>query len=313
VHKTLDRLVRRWRAIRSTIKRCLSKVWKFLRKPFGKNAMEDKTHRLGYHLVIFLDVQGQREKFKGLRLPKTSEEHAAVQEVLKHTTGFVVGLRAAFRKNFAAFEAGISGKVGYLQPRLVGFSDSFVVSVPLAPVNGDMEPLVRIFAALSAASTIMMTAFASKHAVRGGIEVGLGVEIGPEEIYGTALGDAYELESTFAKYSRVLIGKIFWDYLSAAGREFHARKADALCAMVQKIMGLTAVENEERYLDYIGEVMSQLAKPGEAKIMVQPGYDFIVAEHERFIAAKDERLAERYGKLRGYYESRLPLWALDKE
>jgi len=280
--------------------------------PFGKKSMEDKTHRLGYHLVVFLDVQGQREKFKGLRLPRTSEEHAAVQEVLKNTAGFVVGLRATFRKNFAAFEAGISGKAGHLQPRFVGFSDSFVVSVPLAPVNGDLEPLVRIFSALSAASTIMMTAFASKHAVRGGIEVGLGVEIGPEEIYGTALGDAYELESKFAKYPRVLTGKTFWDYLGAAEREFRARKSDALCAMVQKIMDLTAVENEERYLDYLGEVMSQLAKPGEAKIMVQPGYDFIVGEHERFIVAKDEKLAERYGKLRSYYESRLPLWGLDK-
>jgi hypothetical protein len=200
-----------------------------------------------------------------------------------------------------------------LQPRFVGFSDSFVVSVPLAPVNGDMEPLVRIFSALSAASTIMMAALASKHAVRGGIEVGLGVEIGPEEIYGTALGEAYELESKFAQYPRVLIGKTFPDYLSAAGKEFSARKADALCAMVQKIMDLTAVENGERYLDYLGGVMSQLAKPGEGKIMVQPGYDFIVGEHERFIAAKDAKLAERYGKVRGYYESRLPLWGLDKK
>lgn len=58
--------------------------------------------------------------------------------------------------------------------------------------------------------------------------------------------------------------------------------------------------------------MSELANPGEAEIMVEPGYDFIVSEHERFIAAKDERLAERYGKLRSYYESRLPLWGLDK-
>jgi len=144
--------------------------------------MENKTYRLGYHLTVFLDVQGQREKFKGLRLPKTPEEHAAVQEVLKDTAGFVVGLRDGFRRNFEAFEAGISRKKGErLQPRFVGFSDSFVVSVPLKPMNGDMTPLVRIFSALSSASTIMMTAFASKHAVRGGIEVGLGVEIGPEE------------------------------------------------------------------------------------------------------------------------------------
>jgi hypothetical protein len=297
----------------STRESRLSKVWKFLLRLFGKKSVENKTYRLGYHLTIYLDVQGQREKFKGLRLPKTSEQHAAVQEVLKDTAGFVVGLRASFRKNFEAFEAGISGKKGHLQPRFVGFSDSFVVSVPLAPVNGDMEPMVRIYSALSSASTIMMTALASKHAVRGGIEVGLGVEIGPEEIYGTALGDAYELESKRARYPRVLIGKTFWEYLGAAGREFSARKSDALCAMVQKIMDLIAVEDGERYLDYLGDVMAQLSKPGEAMIMVQPGYDFIVSEHEKFVAAKNEKLADRYGKLRDYYESRLALWGLSKK
>jgi hypothetical protein len=74
--------------------------------------MENKHYQLGYHLTVFLDVQGQREKFKGLRLPKTPDEHAAVQEVLKDTAGFVVGLRDTFRRNFEAFEAGISRKRG---------------------------------------------------------------------------------------------------------------------------------------------------------------------------------------------------------
>ena len=303
-----------FKRIWSRINRSLQESWKFLRQLFSKEliSMEDKTHRLGYHLVIFLDVQGQREKFKALRLPRTADEHAAVQEVLRDTAGFVLALRAAFRKNFEAFEAGISGKAGRLQPRFVGFSDSFVVSVPLAPVNGDMEPLVRIFSALSAASTMMMTAFASRHAIRGAIEVGLGVEIGPEEIYGTALGDAYELESKVAKYPRVLIGKTFWDYLEAAGREFRARKSEVLCAMIERIRKLAQVENGERYLDYLGEAMSLIAKPGEGKIIVQPGYDFIVAEHERFLGEKDAKLAERYGKLRAYYESRLANWGLNK-
>lgn len=40
--------------------------------------MENRNLTLGYHLVAFLDVQGQKEKFKQLRLPKTSEEHAEV-------------------------------------------------------------------------------------------------------------------------------------------------------------------------------------------------------------------------------------------
>ena len=81
-----------------------------------------------------------------------------------------------------------------------------------------MTPIVKIFSALSAASIVMMTSLASKHALRGGIDVGLATQIGPEEIYGTALERAYVLESRHAKYPRVAIGDEFWTYLGAALR-----------------------------------------------------------------------------------------------
>jgi hypothetical protein len=93
-----------------TVKDFLSRIWKLLCGIIHTRSMENKVYRLGYHLVIFIDVQGQRDKFKGLRLPKTAEEHASVQQALRDTAGFVIGLREAFRKNFAAFEEGISGK-----------------------------------------------------------------------------------------------------------------------------------------------------------------------------------------------------------
>jgi hypothetical protein len=51
--------------------------------------MEAKNFKLGYHLVAFLDVLGQREKFKGLHLPKNADEEAHIKEVLRQTAGAV--------------------------------------------------------------------------------------------------------------------------------------------------------------------------------------------------------------------------------
>ena len=51
------------------------------RKPSNRTHMEQRHLQLGHHLVAFLDVLGQRERFKGLRLPKTPEESAEVAEV----------------------------------------------------------------------------------------------------------------------------------------------------------------------------------------------------------------------------------------
>jgi hypothetical protein len=282
--------------------------------------MEKKNYTLGYHLVAFLDVQGQRDKFRQLKLPKTPEEQASAQQVLKDTAGFVCGLRDMFRTQFNAFEAGIlSGQTPTkesLQPHFVGFSDSFVMSVPLRPVGGDMTPIVKIFSALSAASIVMMTSLASKHALRGGIDVGLATEIGPEEIYGTALERAYVLESQHAKYPRVAIGDEFWTYLGAALAEFSNRPSavsEALCSLVHRIMDLTKVDaGGGRFLDYLGEEMAKVAKPQDAKYIVQPAYDFVVAEQQRFLSTGDSKLSERYRQVRAYFESRLSLWGLAK-
>ncbi|HVB57987.1 MAG TPA: hypothetical protein VNE63_16380 [Candidatus Acidoferrales bacterium] len=98
--------------------------------------METKNYTLGHHLVAFLDVLGQRERFRELRLPKTAEEETQVKEVLRNTAGFVVSLRELFQTQFQVFEAGASRMRAHtkkpLRPNFIGFSDSFVTSAPRA-------------------------------------------------------------------------------------------------------------------------------------------------------------------------------------
>jgi hypothetical protein len=281
----------------------------------SREPMEKKNYSLGHYLVAFLDVLGQRERFRQLELPKTPEDRAKVEQVLKDTAGFVSDLRNSFRKQFEAFQAGVaSGPLHHVQdsvrPDFVGFSDSFVASVPLRNDRGDLIPIVRVFSALFAASTLMLISLASKHALRGGIDVGLATEIAEGEIYGTALERAYLLECQRAKYPRILVGDELWRYLSAALVEFGKSttpSAKAAKAIVQKMMQLVSRDTDgERIVDYLGPVLAEIRKPGEAKTMIQPAYDFIVTEQHRLLSIGDEKLGERYRLLRRYFESRLP-------
>jgi hypothetical protein len=41
--------------------------------------MEKRTYKLGHHLVVFLDVLGQRDKFRGLKKPTNAQEEAEVK------------------------------------------------------------------------------------------------------------------------------------------------------------------------------------------------------------------------------------------
>jgi hypothetical protein len=160
----------------------------------------------------------------------------------------------------------------------------------------------------------MLTSLASEHPLRGGIDVGLATEIGPGEIYGTALERAYLLESKVAQYPRIVIGDELWKYLNSALAEFGEDKtpvAKAIPAIIQKIMGLIATDTDgKRILDYLGAGVVENSAPGDKESMVQPAYEFVLAEQNRLIGEGNAELIERYASFRSYFESRLSLWSI---
>ncbi len=284
--------------------------------------MTKRNFALGYHLVAFLDVLGQRDRFKELRLPKNPEEAAAVGEVLRQTAGFVLDLRQAFDEQFENFEAGATSLMQRhtkqpVRPKFVGFSDSFVTSVSLRNEGGDLVGMVSVFSALSAAAVVMLISLASNHPLRGGIDVGLAAEIGPQEIYGAALGSAYLLESREAGYPRIVIGEGLWRCFNAALRNFQEQTtpvAHAIAAITERMMGLISTDNDgKRILDYLGQTMVFHAGPGggQKDLLVKRAYDFVLAEQKRIVEGRNPKLIERYEAFRRYVESRLPLWGLE--
>lgn len=176
-------------------------------------------------------------------------------------------------------------------------------------------PIVTVFSALSAACVVMLTALASKHPLRGGIDVGLATEIGPSEIYGTALERAYLLECRVAKYPRLVIGDELWSYLNATLAHFESHTtpvSKAVTAIVTKTMQMIAVDHDgQRILDYLGSVVVENAGPDHGRLMIQPAYDFVLAEQKRMLAKGDPELIGRYVLLRSYFESRLAPWGVE--
>ena len=283
--------------------------------------MEIRNFRLGHHLVAFLDVMGQSERFKKLRLAKTPEEDAEVGEVVRQTAGFVLDLRRVFDEQFTAFEAGSPNIKRHtkepLRPHFIGISDSLITSVPLRNDGGDLVGIVTVYSALSAAAVVMLTSLASKHPLRGGIDVGFAVEMGPQEVYGTALARAYELESKEAQYPRILIGDELWRYFNAAIAHFEKQDtpvARSITVITKKMLELVATDGDgKRILDYLGQTILDNAGPGgrHRDYMVKPAYAFVLAEQKRINATRDPKLTARYHLFRRYFESRLPLWGID--
>ena len=285
-------------------------------------AMGKRHLRLEHHLVVFLDVLGQREKLRALKLPKTEEQAAAVTEILRQTAGFVLELRRVFEQRFTTFESGLTNLKGHttesIRPKFVGFSDSFVISVPLGGHGSELVPIVSVFSALSAAATVMLNSLANRHPLRGGIDVGVAAEMGPTEIYGSALERAYLLECKEAEYPRIVIGDELCRYLDAALINFQGQstpEARSITAIIVKMKGWIAIDCDgKKILDYLGPAMAELGRSGDERgKAVKPIYEFVLTEQKQINEANNLKLIPRYQAFRHYVESRLHLWNLESE
>ena len=76
--------------------------------------------------------------------------------------------------------------------------------------------------------------------VRGGIDIGVGVDLYPNEVYGPVAASAYKLESEVADYPRIVIGSGLLDYVlwleSTRGSDWNAVKTRELATTCREVV-----------------------------------------------------------------------------
>lgn len=173
----------------------------------------EQNYELEYFFTAFVDVLGQRERLRQLRgLPTTDEEMEKTVAVLRETAGFVLWLRKTFLRFFEACNAStgtfnalapqqrqLAAELMHSEVQCRGVSDSIIITVSLTNTDEHCTPMNGVHDALVAVSAMFLSALSVRHPVRGGIDVGVGLTLGPEEVYGAALERAYFLESVRAE------------------------------------------------------------------------------------------------------------------
>jgi hypothetical protein len=104
--------------------------------------------------------------------------------------------------------------------------------------------------------------------VRGGIDVGLGLEIFDGEYYGRALVEAYRLESNEAQYPRVLVGSGLTRYLDAtekAAPTFDARVAEIVLQAVRTCRELLLLADPDDHKLAVDPLIVTTLEDGSAR------------------------------------------------
>ncbi|MHB0876582.1 MAG: hypothetical protein ACYC5O_11135 [Anaerolineae bacterium] len=290
-------------------------------------ATEDNL-TLGYYLVYFSDVLGQRERLRELRrLPTTDAERAEVLRALQDTVGFVTTLRQGYQDWFDA-ESNVSDivealpepkRTAVLQARVTevslrAFSDSTVVSVCLVDEGDEScKAMTGVLAALLAACHMHLLCMSMGRPIRGGVDVGLGTPLADGEVYGPALERAYLLENECAKWPRIVVGQEFQGYLAAVCSQSPGSfQRNVARALAQKCQHLLCEDSDGQIvLDFLGEEVEASQAEPIVDQLVPDAYRFVERELARFRWAGDGKHADRYQRLWQYFVSRAHVWGID--
>lgn len=146
--------------------------------------------------------------------------------------------------------------------------------------------------------------------MRGGIDLGVGLEISKGEFYGSALARAYTLESKVASYPRIVVGQELVTYLTLTAQQNPIdiysqanRDAAKIC------LDLLATDDDGCiFLDFLGAGSKEHMTNALPPEVVELCHHFVCNELNRHEQEKDKKLIQRYNKLKAYVESRLSLW-----
>lgn len=280
---------------------------------------------INYYLVAFIDILGQQEamkNFKGLPDTNNKEQMAEFLKTIKSTFGVIDSFHQTFKNYFDAFRKTdekyhLSKIIKSNDMKFQRFSDGLVIFLSLKSDINTL-PIQSVFGILSACASIFILWLSQGRPLRGGVEIGLGVEMNENEIYGPVVAEAYNLESKIARYPRIVVGEELKGYLLAHTKEDSGGSniySNLRIEFAKECMNLLS-QDDDGYtiIDYLGEGFKKnMPKEIGVEQFVSNAYEFIVKQSYKWQQQKNSKLAFRYSLLRDYFEARLPLWSNNSE
>ena len=287
-------------------------------------AKRKKNHKkndfeMSYYLVAFIDMLGQQELLRNLKkLPDSNkpEENELFFETIKKTYGSVRAMQNSFADFFSGYskrqpdEEGLTGKQKNIIKQLCNnpikfqrFSDCIAISLSLRD-DVNKVPMRGIYGILGASAITFLTCLARGCPIRGGIDVGLGMEIRKNEIYGPSLSRAYTLESHIAQYPRLVLGEELIQYLHYHASVEPENEHETLRKITSQHCLDLLLTDDDGYpiVDYLGKNL--IADNYDE--LVAKAYKEILKKSVEFQKTKNTKLATRYSKLQGYFEKKVP-------
>jgi hypothetical protein len=157
---------------------------------------------------------------------------------------------------------------------------------------------------------LTLTALCECQPIRGGIEVGPGLELSDEEVYGSVLEKAHFIESKLADYPRIVVGDELLKYLEVIGPRTRGTPfGPTIESLASRAKQLVTQDGDGLWmLDFLGERAAELSKTEERQKLFALAQDYIDEQKRIAYDGQDYKHLSRYFKLGAYFEERAAGW-----
>ena len=277
-----------------------------------------------YWAAAFIDILGQREAMREIYFVPNKENSQQMEKFnaeIKKVYGAVKLIHDLFQNYFKSTK---SVRTPSIQPneeqmkiwhtlhdpplKHQRFSDGLMFYLSLADFI-ERSPVVGIYHFIVACASVLLSSLEGKTPIRGGIDVGTGMEINPNELYGPVMTKTYELESKIAQYPRVVVGDELINYLKSLERsEEKGEKPEFERVMARMCLNLIMVDIDGfPAIDFLGDGIHQLARPDDYQLFSM-AYQFVVEQLEESKKKRNTTLSFRYSQLLNYFEAKKDRW-----
>lgn len=197
--------------------------------------MSEQELKISYYMVAWLDLPGQREKIKKIPdIPSTNVERGSFRKHLHEALNPVKEFRAMIEGLCVGRSGTTSDKITnpkwdiiaqsiWSRHSQISIGREFISDAALLKVSleesPNFDPLCSVLAICDVVQVLILGCLSNRSSVRGSIDVHVGFDIDPDSLYGPAVVNAYELETEYADYPRIVFGPGFMRYLEYKKRQ----------------------------------------------------------------------------------------------
>lgn len=196
------------------------------------------------------------------------------------------------------------------------FSDSTLIYVKMgSPVSYIVVNMLVEFIVFR-----LLDNMSSGTPLRGGIAVGQGWELENNCLCGQVIADAYDLESKLSKWGRVTVSELFESRLRSLCGLSEIVGGRWILEFLRPLTSIIKIDIDGAYfLDYLNPAVAEMYRRNRFNDKwfvdrIKSGLAFINDQCDRFKSESPKslesaRLALRYDIMRGYWNSRISMWA----